>query len=193
MKHFHCFHTPTYTSSHPKKHSSNHTCKRSPPHTLHGLPQLAERGRSLGHARGFLHLAVNVIYSLSAPRWEVHCGRSGRLPGVGDARADQLYWNQPAIILHTSCAVGPNPALEESSVPFRKSWWRDLGTVPLPQVGCKGRQGEGWAKSQKQLLVCRMPRCPSGRGDAGRGLTEVGPRLWPHEETLQDATGCPSV
>lgn len=64
----------------PKKRSSNHTCKHWPSHTLRGLPQLAERGHALGHAPGFLHLAVSIIYSLSAPRWEVHCGRSGQLP-----------------------------------------------------------------------------------------------------------------
>lgn len=38
------------------------------PDALHGLPQLVERGRSLGEVQSFLHLAVNVIYSVSAAR-----------------------------------------------------------------------------------------------------------------------------
>lgn len=46
------------------------------PDALHGLPQLVERGHSLGEAQSFLHLAVNGIYSASAARWEVHGGRS---------------------------------------------------------------------------------------------------------------------
>lgn len=52
-------------------------------------------GHSLGHAQGFLHLAVNVIYSLSALRWEVHGGRSAWLPI--DGWADRPYWNRLAI------------------------------------------------------------------------------------------------
>lgn len=42
------------------------------------------------------------------------------------------------------------------------------------------------AKSQKQLLGCRIPWCPSGHGEAGRRLAEVGTRLCPHEESRKE-------
>lgn len=38
---------------------------------------------------------------------------------------------------------------------------------------------------KKQLPACRMPRCPSGCGEAGRRLAEGGRRLCPHEEILE--------
>lgn len=89
---FHCFHTPTYTSNHPLyTPATTHANTHHPTPWCPGLPQLVERGHSLGEAQSFLHLAVNVIYSASAARWKVHGGRSGQL--VQDHWADLRYWH----------------------------------------------------------------------------------------------------
>lgn len=75
--HFHCFPTPTLRRSHLAYIlATTHTNTDYPTPWCPGLPQLVERGHSLGEAQSFLHLAVNVVYSVSAAWWEVHGGRS---------------------------------------------------------------------------------------------------------------------
>lgn len=77
------------------------------------------------------------------------------------------------------------------AAPLLNVWWRrvskcDPCTPPLGGEVKRGRVRKG-TDPKKQLPACWMPQCPSGRHDVDRSLAEWGPRLCPHEETLEEA------